>query len=130
MKNKSGQSFVEFMLLLPVLVLMTLGLLDFGRAYFVLVMLNDAAAEGAVYAGAYPTNTNEIKLRVTESAADALIEIGATDVTVLYNTIEVGKSITVTVSYDFTFLTPLIGDMFGDGLTLQGQAVNPIISSL
>lgn len=130
MKNKKGQSFVEFMLVLPLLVLITLGLLDFGRAYFVIVMLNDAAAEGAVYAGAYPTSVDAIQLMVTEAAADTHIQVTPEDVTVHCNTIAAGESITVTVSHEFTFLTPLVNSMFGDGLTLQGQAVNPIISGL
>ncbi|HQE92675.1 MAG TPA: TadE/TadG family type IV pilus assembly protein [Anaerolineae bacterium] len=129
MKNKreNGQSVIEFALTLPLLILMLMGLLDFGRAYFIVVMLNDAAAEGAVYAGACPTDVDGIQLRVTEAASDNLIQIEPADVTVLGSVIAAGESITVSVRYEFTFLTPLVNEMFGDGLTLRGQAINPII---
>jgi Flp pilus assembly protein TadG len=128
-RKEQGQSIVEFALTLPLLVVMLLGLLDFGRAYFIVVMLNDAAAEGAIYAGAVPEDVDGVKLRVTEAASDVLIYIDAGNVNVLNSTIAAGASITVSVTYDFAFLTPLIGDLFGDGLTLHGQAVNPIINS-
>ncbi len=127
-RKENGQSIVEFALMLPLLVMVLMGLLDFGRAYFVVVMLNDAVAEGAVYAGAAPQDINGIKLRVVEAAADELVHIELTNVAVSSSSITAGASITVSVSHEFTFLTPLIGDMFGDGLTLRGQAVNPIIN--
>lgn len=128
-RKEHGQSVVEFALTLPLLILMLTGLLDFGRAYFVVVMLNDAAAEGAVYAGAVPDDVDGIKLRVTEAASDALIQIETEDVAVSNSTIVAGASITVSVTYEFAFLTPLINNLFGEGLTLRGQAVNPIINS-
>lgn len=127
-RRENGQSILEFALTLPLLVMMLMGLLDFGRAYFVVVMLNDAAAEGAVYAGAAPRDINGIKLRVVEAAADDLVSIGLENVNVISSSIVAGASITVSVTYEFTFLTPLIGELFGDGLTLRGQAVNPIIN--
>lgn len=128
-RKEHGQSLVEFALALPLLILMLMGLLDFGRAYFVVVMLNDAAAEGAIYAGANPTDVNGIQLRVTEAASDALIDIQPQNVTVDNSTIAAGASIGVSVTYEFSFLTPIIGELFGDGLTLRGQAVNPIINN-
>lgn len=45
----SGQGLVEFALLLPILLLLTLGVLDFGRAFFVKVVLENSAREGAYY---------------------------------------------------------------------------------
>ncbi len=44
-----GQAFVEFALVLPVVLLMLFASVDFGRAYFGAVGLNQAAREGARY---------------------------------------------------------------------------------
>jgi len=126
-RKGKGQSLVEFALALPLLVLLLMGLLDFGRAYFIIVMLNDAAAEGAIYAGSNPSDVNGIRNRVVESAADVLIQITPQDVTVVHSGIAPGASITVTATFEFTFLTPFISNLFGNSLTLRGQAVNPIM---
>ncbi len=43
----SGQSIVEFALLLPVIVMLTIGMIDLCRLYFAYTTLQNAAAEGA-----------------------------------------------------------------------------------
>ena len=45
--NESGQSLVEFALVLPVLALLILGIVDFGMAFHGVVTVNTAAREGA-----------------------------------------------------------------------------------
>ena len=62
-KKEKGQSIVEIALLLPVLLLMLLGLVDFGRVYYVMVALKDAAQEGAAYAAARPNDGTGIAER-------------------------------------------------------------------
>lgn len=42
-KEKSGQSLVEFAFALPVLLLLLLGMLDLGRAFFIREQVSDAA---------------------------------------------------------------------------------------
>src|SRR5712691_10594139 len=46
-RSRAGQSLVEMALLLPVLALLTFGLVDFGRAYYFQVSITNAAREGA-----------------------------------------------------------------------------------
>lgn len=48
-KKNSGQGLVEFALILPILLLLVLGALDLGRAFFVKVVLENSAREGAYY---------------------------------------------------------------------------------
>lgn len=45
--GRAGQSLVEMAMVLPVLALLTFGLLDFGRAYFFQVSVTNSAREGA-----------------------------------------------------------------------------------
>jgi Flp pilus assembly protein TadG len=46
-RSRAGQSLVEMAMVLPVLALLTFGLLDFGRAYYFQVSVTNAAREGA-----------------------------------------------------------------------------------
>ena len=51
-RSQRGQSLVEFGLILPVLLILTLGAIDFGRVYFTYVSVTNAARNGADYAAA------------------------------------------------------------------------------
>ena len=70
MQEQGGQSLVEFALALPVLLLILLGLADFGRAFYYTTAIASAARVGAEYAAhATVTSpntgfTNQIKLKV------------------------------------------------------------------
>ena len=46
-RGRAGQSLVEMAMVLPVLTLLTFGLVDFGRAYYFQVSITNAAREGA-----------------------------------------------------------------------------------
>ena len=55
MTARSGQAMVEFALLLPVLLLLLVVAIDFGRLFATFVAINNAAREGAAYAAGHPT---------------------------------------------------------------------------
>jgi len=46
-RSRSGQAVVEFALVLPVFMLLLFGAIEFGRAYYDLHLLTNAAREGA-----------------------------------------------------------------------------------
>jgi TadE-like protein len=56
MKRSRGQSLVEFAILSPVLLLLVMGLLDLGRAYYFEVVTTDAARDAARYGVGFPAN--------------------------------------------------------------------------
>ncbi len=49
-KRESGQAIVEFALVLPILLLLLCGIIDFGWLYYNQITLNNASREGARYA--------------------------------------------------------------------------------
>src|SRR6202008_1593697 len=51
----AGQSLAEFVMTIPVVLLMVLFGVDFGRVFLGWVSLNNAAREAADYASIYPT---------------------------------------------------------------------------
>lgn len=61
-----GQSVLEFALILPLMLVVTLGIIEFGRAYYQYNTLTKAIRDGArymskhVYSSAYETNTKNL----------------------------------------------------------------------
>jgi Flp pilus assembly protein TadG len=53
-KGSRGQALVEFALIAPVLIILMLGAIDFGRVYFAHVSVTNAARNGADYAATGP----------------------------------------------------------------------------
>ena len=70
-----GQSLVEFALVLPVLLLLILGAMDFARMFSTKVTLTNAAREGANYLSRHPDqypNTTKTELIIDNEATDLL----------------------------------------------------------
>lgn len=53
LKSERGQAMVEFALVLPLLLILLCGIIDFGWLYYNQITLNNAAREGARYAVIY-----------------------------------------------------------------------------
>lgn len=101
-----GQSLVEFSLILPILLIMLFAIVDFGRAFYTWNTLSNAAREGARTA-AVQGNTAAINTAVT-SAMGGLTTTSPT-LTRTYTNVQAAKGNTVTVqlSYQFTYVTPI-----------------------
>ena len=59
MRNKkwiSGQGLVEFAQILPILLLLVVGALDFGRAFYMKVVMENSAREGAYFMAYHATD--------------------------------------------------------------------------
>ncbi len=52
----AAQALLEFALIIPLLLLLIMGVLDFGRAYFIKITLTNAAREGAYYLSYNPSD--------------------------------------------------------------------------
>ena len=54
-----GQSLVEFVIIAPLLLLLILGAMDFGRLFYTKIVLTNAAREGANYLAWFPKDAEE-----------------------------------------------------------------------
>jgi hypothetical protein len=126
-RNERGAVAVEFALVVPVLLLLVLGMIDFGRLWFTQVSLSQAAREGArlealgssrVYSGTTGAATGFSGLRVyingTQYSADPSPIVACPS----------GSDATVRVVYpNFTFT---LGALIGIGpKTLAAKGVMP-----
>ena len=131
-RDDRGAAAVEFALLLPVLLVLVCGLIDFGRLFFTQITLTDAAREGVrvlALEGAAGSGytTDQADADATTRAQLAAGGVSGT-VTVSPGTCSEGDPVTLTVSVPFDFITPLpdlagltgIGTVTGTGVMRCG----------
>jgi len=146
-----GQALVEMAIMLPVLVLLLLLAVDFGRVFFGWVGLNNAVRIAANEAGFNPQAWNDpvwvelqdvYRAQVLQDmqaincappgggdweAADvpdpAFVNQTDTPTTDPY---EFGDHTRVTMTCHFTFLTPLVGAILGDPMPISAAAEFPV----
>jgi Flp pilus assembly protein TadG len=120
-----GAAAVEFALLLPLLLLIVFGIIDFGRALNAQLTLTQAAQDGARVAA---LNQPDVAGQ-TQAAATGLTGLTVT-VTACPAPAAPGANAVVDVSYPFSFVTPVGGltQFFGHPLsqiTLTAHGVMP-----
>ncbi len=125
-----GAVAVEFAIVVPVLLLIVFGIIDFGRAINAQIVLTGAAREG-VRLAALGYSSAEVQARVAAAAPD-LTGVTATVVASCPPGAGPAADAQVDVSYSFTFITPigavasLIGDAsLGAPMVLTAQGVMP-----
>lgn len=122
-----GQSLVELALVLPIVLWLLLGIVDFGRVYFVHVASTNAAREGARYwASNLSATESTVKARVQAEAAPQ-VTIAAGNITLSSPTLDQRR---VQILVQFTAITPLIATLWGGGsLNVTTQAVMPVLAA-
>ncbi len=73
--RRSGTSSLEFALLLPILLAMLVGLVDWGLAIDARIQLQSAVRAGAQYAMRMPTDTAGITAAVRAAASDRTLTV-------------------------------------------------------
>jgi len=122
-RRERGQSLVEFALVLPIMMILIFGIIDFGMGLRSYISLTNATREGARYAavgneaGAYPTDcdgstTTSVIGRVCV-AMEGLNLSNVGSVSVAYPSGQTpGAEVVVSADYTYDFITPL-GDLIG-----------------
>ena len=117
-RDQSGQAMIEFALIMPILLILVVGIVEFGRAWNVQQVMTDAAREGARKAAVFDESVTEADVRNTIMRALATSAIDTGSATVAYPGWDAGTNDPVTVSiqvpYRFTFFGPLIGWATGE----------------
>ena len=80
-RSRRGTALIEFSLAASIMILLTLGVFQFGFVYFAVSDLNNAARDGARYGSVHPGDTNAIKTNIVRHlsfADNSLVQIGVT----------------------------------------------------
>ncbi len=120
MSDQRGAATVELAFVAPLLFLLALGIVDFGRALSFKIAIAEAAQEGLTYASHEPGDPTGTVQRVIFSTSDPSLE--ASNVSVVCLT-DPGDHVAVTVDYEVELMTPFISDMFGGTVDLSATAV-------
>lgn len=132
-RNQRGAALLETAITLPIILLISVGIFEFGRAYQTWQVLTNAAREGARIAVINGTSADQIRgavknyakvggLTVTDDqiALDQGVALGGNDWT--------GSQITISYPFQFMVLNPVAklvhkGSTLGTPLTMTAVAV-------
>lgn len=135
-RKSRGQSLVEFAISAPVVLLMVLFGVDFGRVFLGWVQLSNAVREAASFAAIYPTAWSVPGNTAVQTEFDRLIRTEATGINcALPATIpdpsfptgtEIGSPTLVQITCQFSLITPLISNILGSPIPVSASASFPI----
>lgn len=115
MKTEKGQSLVEFALVLPVLLLILFGIVDFGRILHVYLTLDHAGREAARVASI--GEQSDTKIKDVAEAQGGSIQLDRDKVLIVPSETDGGRTsgdtVSITISHDIDFLTPVISQIVG-----------------
>jgi hypothetical protein len=144
-----GQSFVEMAFGMVVLVILLGGLIDLGRAFLILVSVENAAGEGALFGATHPTcltsdhsptscvGDDDVVARVQQegkpiidlTGANSNIDIFIDDINLADDPPIVSEAtLTVKVVYHYSPVTPLGFLIWGNQAEVRAEAHQEILS--
>ena len=141
-----GQSLVEFALVLPIMLLLLAGAIDLGRLFYAYVAVENAAKEGALFGARSPLcddganincgSPNNVVWHVQNEATNIGSQFATTVacrtpagalVTPINDCLD-GYTYQVTVSYPFRLITPILGSIVNQTITLRSESQTTVIS--
>jgi len=131
LKRERAQSLVEFGMILPVLLIMAFGVIDFGMGLHSWITLTNATREGARLAAVHAASSGDtdcnplpavgtIERRICDTGAN----LNADNMTITVTNAdpagtESGEPVTVTVNYEYDLVTPFAALMQIPSLTMS-----------
>ena len=131
LRSERGAELIEMALVLPVLLLVLMGIVEFGFMFMRFVVLTNAANEGARVAILPSYGAGDAEARAIAFAEQGGVPTGTVAAVMTPNIpltegarCATGRRVTVTHAYQFSYLNPIVS-MFGPTLstiTLTGRA--------
>jgi len=123
-KAQRGTALIEFTLVLPLLLVMTVAAVDFGRAFFVKNVVSQAAREGVrLRAVSSSADSALVRTRVLDVCNAANVTVSQLDITGP----DAARQVSVKVTAEFNWIFPGVFNLFGANFTnpmsLTGEAV-------
>lgn len=120
--DKKGQALIEFAFVIPLLLLLLFGIVEFGRIFGAELVVTYSAREGA-RAGAVGSTDEAILAQVRNSAAN----LDPTRLVIVIDPIGTerirGQQLSVQVQYPVTVVIPLISAITGGTVTVDSTCI-------
>lgn len=117
-RDDTGAAAVEFALILPVLMILILGLVEFSLVFNAQISMTNAAREGARYMAIH-NNATDATQEAIDAAPSMNPGLSADEVAVSPSACARGVTVTVTIEHD----QGLVTGFFGDVIPLTGKGV-------
>lgn len=121
-QNREGQAMVEMALVLPVLILIMFGIIEFGRVFNSYLVVTNAAREAARVGVVGATDT-EIINTVKNAAGTLKVSKLNWNITPSATNRVRGASLKIKVTYPVDIYAPVIGSLIGDPYMVTAQSV-------
>lgn len=123
LKGNRGQGLVEMAIVLPVLILLLFGIIEFGRIFNAFLVTKEASREGARLAALGHENSI-----VVDAARDAagIYDSKAVKVSISPSDMsnrKKGNAVTVTVSYTVDLVAPVVSGILGEEFPVSASTV-------
>jgi Flp pilus assembly protein TadG len=120
LRNEKGQSLVEFAILLPLLLLLLMGILEFGLMLNSYLSINNSAREGARL-GIVDGSNLEISELITNLSTNLNAENLVVNIIPLEGSRKSGDTLTVEVVYNYQVIIPIISNILNDVVVLKAK---------
>jgi Flp pilus assembly protein TadG len=115
-QRTDGMSAVEFALILPVMLLIVCGILDFGNLFYQMTVVNEAAREAARYAATYKSGGNPPNKTTVQTYINNIYP-NVTLSQYFPNPPSSGSPVTATITQSVRILTPVINQLIPNNPT-------------
>jgi Flp pilus assembly protein TadG len=122
LRDQRGASAVEFAFIVPLLIVLVLGIVEFGHAFQVQGTLSAAAREG-VRAMALRNDPADARAVVRDAAASLNPDVTDLQITIAPESCEQTSAGNETVTVTIEYPKPLLTGFFGASLDLTGTGV-------
>lgn len=119
--NRKGQTLVEFALVLPILLLLLLGIFEFGRIFNATLVLEHAVRDAA-RVGAVSHSETEIEEIIESQYLKGITHELVFDVEDEDHKWDAGNRLTIRAKYDIDVITPIISVFVGNTISLESEA--------
>lgn len=119
LQDEQGQSLVELAVVLPVLLLILFGIIEFGRVFGAYLTLTSASREAA-RAGVVGATNAQMETLVGSKAGLDWNNLTIT-ITPPPSSRKRGEELTVRLDYEVQIFTPIIGDLVGNSVSLTAE---------
>ena len=120
LKNQRGQALVEFTIVLPILMLLIMGIFQFGMMLNAYITIGNAAREGA-RAGIIGSSDAEIQNLIISTSPSLKPENLTVSITPSETNRISGGTLAVNVTYNYKLTVPIISSLFNNVAVLKGQ---------
>lgn len=111
MKGKKGQALVEFIIILPILIIIILGIVDFGLIIYKKNVLEDILSSSSkIYLET--KNKEKVEECIKKESKNLVL-----------NWIQENEYITIDITENYDFLTPGLNLIFGDKYKIEAKRV-------